>query len=141
MSIAKPNQDKFDRALGQALRRHSEPVSADFTDMTLTRIKRAEEQRILARIVLQQKLALAGCIALAGIAVVVAVALPGTAVAAVRSIAASVTGQRGAFIDGIPRAINAFSADWQFYTILGAVSVFAVYSLVELLVGHRLRMA
>jgi len=137
----RPNQDKFDRVLGQALRRHSESVSADFTDMTLTRIRQAEEQRILARIVLQQKLALAGCIALGGIAVIVAVAFPHIAVAAFRSIAASLTEQRGAFVDGIPQAIKAFRGDWQFYTILGAVSVFAVYSLVELLVGRRLRIA
>ncbi len=141
MSIAKPNQDKLDRVLGQALRRHCEPVSADFTDMTLTRIRRAEEQKILARIVLQEKLALAGCIALAGIAILVPLAFPHIAVAAFRSIAAGVTTEGRAFVDSIPQAIRAFSGDWQFYTILGAVSVFAVYSLVELLVGHRLRIA
>jgi hypothetical protein len=141
MSIADPNHDEFDRALGLALRRHSEPVSADFTDMMLTRVRRAEEQRILARIVLQQKLALAGCIALAGIAVLVPLALGQSAAAAVRSIAARVTEQGGAFADGIPQAINAFGGDWQFYTILGAISILAFYSLVELLVGHKLEIA
>ena len=141
MSIAKPNQDKFDRLLGQALRRHCEPVSPDFTGMTLTRIRQAEERRILARIVLQQKLALAGCIALGGIAIVVALAFPHIAVAAFRSVVASLTEQRGAFVDGIPQAIKVFSGDWQFYTVLGAASILAVYSLVELLVGHRLKIA
>ena len=141
MSINSQNQDKFDRFLGRALRRHSEPVEPDFTGMTLRRIKQAEEQRILARIVLQQRLALAGCIALGGIAIVVAVAFGDIAAAAFRSIAASLSGQRGAFADGVPQVIKAFRGDWPFYTILGAVSVFAAYSLVELLVGHRLRAA
>jgi hypothetical protein len=141
MSIGKPNQDKLDRVLAQALRRHSELVSAHFTDMTLTRIRRAEEQRILARIVLQQKLALAGCIALIGIAILVPLTFGQFAIAAVRSIAARVAEQGGALADGIPQAINAFGGDWQFYTILAAVSVFAFYSLVQLLLGHRLRIA
>lgn len=141
MSIAKPNQHEFDRVLGQALRRHCEPVSPDFTHTTLRRIRQAEEQRVLARIVLQQKLALAGCIALVGIAILVPLTFGRFAATAVRSIAARVTEQGGAFADGIPQAINAFGGDWQFYTVLAAVSVFAIYSLVELLVGRRLRIA
>jgi hypothetical protein len=141
MSMNRPDQDKFERILGQALRRHSEPVPADFTDMMLTRIRQAEERRILAHIVFQQKLALAGCIALGGIITVVAVAFPNIAAAAIRGIAASLTEQGGALVDGIPQAIRAFGGDWQFYTILGAVCVFAAYSLVELLVGDRLRTA
>jgi hypothetical protein len=141
MSIAKPNQDKFGRILGQALHRHSEPVSPDFTGTTLRRIREAEERRILAHIVLQQRLALAGCIALAGIAVLVPLTFGRFAAAAVRTIAARVTEQGGAFADGIPQAINAFGGDWQFYIILGAVSIFAFYSLAELLVGRRLRIA
>ena len=141
MSIPKPNQDKFDRILAGALRRHSEPVPPDFTDMTLTRIRKVEDQRILARIVLQQKLALAACIALGGIAILVPLAFGQFAAAAVRGIAARVTEQGGAFADGIPQAINAFGGDWQFYTILGAISIFAFYSLVELLAGRRLKIA
>jgi len=141
MSADRPDQDRFDQLLGRALQKHVEPVPPNFTERTLKRMRQAEEQRILARIVLQQRLALAACIALCGIVAVVAAVLPGTAATVFRSIATGMTEQGGTLVDGIPHTIRTFGRDWQLYTILGAASVFAAYSLVELLVGHRLRIA
>ena len=121
-------KDKFDEMLGRALRGSSEPVQADFTDRMLRQIEEAEQQRILAQVVLQERLALAGCIALGIIAITVAAVFPG--------IATSFTKQMGDFIDKIPQAIEAVSNEWQLYmTVFVGVFGFAVYSLVDLLVG------
>ena len=126
MSVDK--EDKFDEMLGRALRRSSEPVPADFTDRMLRQIRETEEQRILARVVLQERLALAGCIALGIIAIVVAAVFPG--------IATSFTKQMGSLSDKIPQAIEAISGKWQlYYTVFAGVFGFAVYSLLDLLVG------
>ncbi len=46
--------------LGRTLRSFSPGVPADFTETMLRRIGQAEEQKILARVVLQERLALAG---------------------------------------------------------------------------------
>ena len=72
-------EDKFDEILGRALRRSSEPVPADFTDRMLRQIEEAEQQKILAQVVLQERLALAGCIVLGITTIVVAAVFPGIA--------------------------------------------------------------
>lgn len=141
MSTRRLGEDEFDRRLSQALRRHSESVPAGFTGMVLKHIGKAEEQRILARVVLQERLALAACIALVGTVVVVAAVVPEMAASALRSIATGITGRGETLIDGIPQTIEAFSNRWQLYTVLGIVFGFTVYSLVELFVGDRLRIA
>jgi hypothetical protein len=69
MSVDRLNEEKpalslsngFDRMLSQALQRHSESVPADFTALVLRRVEQTQEQRILARVVLQERLFLAGC--------------------------------------------------------------------------------
>jgi hypothetical protein len=137
----KLNEENFDHMLSQALQRHREPVPADFTDTMLRRVKQAEQQRILAHVVLQERLALAACIALASALVIVAVAFPGTAIGALRGVAADLAGQGQALISRFGQAADIFSGDWRVYVILASVLGFAVYSLVELFVGDRLRIA
>jgi hypothetical protein len=127
MSIDKEKQ--FDEMLGRALRQHSEPVPADFTERMLRQIREAEEQRILARVVLQERLSLAGCIVLGIMAVVVVMFFPG--------IAVSLTEQARGFIGKVTRGIEVVRDDWQFYTVFVGMFGFAVYSLVDLLVGER----
>jgi len=133
--------DKFDRMLSQALQRHSEPVPAGFTAMVLMQVREAQEQRILAHVVLRERLALAACIALAGLTVVVAALFPEIAADAFRSITTALAGRGEAFVDRIPQAVKALSGQWRLYTILGAVFGFAIYNLVELLVGDNARIA
>jgi hypothetical protein len=125
MSVDKEKQ--FDEMLERALRGHLEPVPADFTKRMLRQIDSAEEQRILARVVLQERLSLAGSIVLGIIVLVVAMAFP--------DIAASLTKQLMGSISKISQGIEAFRYDWQFYTVFVGVSGFVVYSLVDLLVG------
>ena len=40
----RPNEDKFDRMLGRALQKHSEPVPADFTERILRQIEEVKQK-------------------------------------------------------------------------------------------------
>ena len=143
MVTDKLNEDKFDEMLGQALRRHSEPVPADFTERMLRRIKEVEEQEILARVVLQERLALAGCLVFGALATIGVTVFPGRVAGVLQSIAANFTERGGALVDRIGQTISieTVRSEWQLYTILALVFGFAVYSLVDMLVGDRLRTA
>jgi len=130
MSTDKEN--KFDEMLGRALRRHSEPVPADFTERILGQIEEAEKRRILAWVVMEERLALAGCVVLGVIVIVVTAVFP--------EIAGIFTRQAGAFIDKITQTIGAVSIEavsfeWQFYMVFAGVFGLAVYGLVDLLVA------
>ena len=133
--------DKFDEMLGRTLRSPSESVPTDFTEKMLGRIRRAEEQKILAHVVLQERLALAGCIVFGAAAIVAVAAFPGAIAAVFQSIAGSFAERGGALVDRIPQTIEAVRGQWQLYTVLAAMAGFAVYSLVDLLAGDRLRTA
>ena len=133
--------DKFDEMLGRALRSSSPGVPTDFTERMLRRIRKAEEQKILARVVLQERLALAGCIVFGAAAIVAVAAFPVAIAAVFQSIVGSFTERGGALVDKIPQTIEAVRRQWQLYTVLAAMAGFAVYSLVDLLVGDRLRTA
>ncbi len=133
--------DKFDEMLGRTLRRSSQAAPPDFTRKMLSQIRQAEEQKILARVVLQERLALAGCFALGAAAIIAMVAFPDTITAVFNSIVGSFTERGGALVNRIPQSIETLRDQWQLYTILAAIAGFAVYSLVDLLAGDRLKTA
>jgi hypothetical protein len=133
--------DKFDKMLGRTLRRSSQAVPADFTQRMLKQIRQAEEQKILARVVLQERLALAGCFALGAAAIIAIVIFPDTITAVFNSIVGSYTTQSTTLVSRIPGSINTVRDQWQLYTFLAAMAGFAVYSLVDLLAGYRLKIA
>ena len=147
MVTDKLNKDKFDEMLGRALQSHSEPVPAGFTERMLSRIEEAEQRRILARVVWQERLALAGCIVLGVLAIVAVAVFPDRIAGVLRSIASGFTEQGRALVDKMTPAVDIeavsgeVSSKWQFYTVLALVFGFAVYSLVDMLVGDRLRTA
>jgi hypothetical protein len=131
--------DKFDNMLGRTLRSSSPEVPADFTGKMLRRIRQADEQKILARVILQERLALAGCIIFSAAAIIAVAAFPGAIAAVFQNIAGSFTGRGGALIDRIPQTVETVLSQWQVYTVLAAMAGFAVYSLIDLLAGDRLR--
>ncbi len=133
--------DKFDRMLGRTLRSSSPGAPADFSERMLRRIRQAEEQKILARVVLQERLALAGCIVFAAAAIVAVAAFPGAIAAVFQGVARSFTERGGALVDRIPQTIETVRGQWQLYTVIAAMVGFAVYSLVDLLAGDRLKTA
>ncbi len=137
------NENKFDEMLGRSLRRHSESVPADFTERMLRQVREVEERQILARVVLQERLSLAGCIVFGVLAAVGVTVFPGRIAGILRGVAANFTERGGAYIDGIGQSISieTVRSEWQLYTILALVLGFALYCVVDMLVGDRLRTA
>jgi hypothetical protein len=133
--------DKFDEMLGRALRSSSPGAPADFSQRMLGRIRQAQEQKILAHVILQERLALAGCIVFGAAAIIAVLAFPETLAAVFQSIAGGFTARSSALVDRIPQTIEAVRSQWQIYTGLAVMAGFAVYSLVDLLAGDRLRTA
>jgi len=133
--------DKFDEMLGRTLCSSSQAAAPDFTRKMLSQIRKAEEQKILARVVLQERLALAGCFALGTAAIIAIAVFPDSITAAYNSIVRSFTAQSSAIVNRIPRSITTVQDQWQLYTILVAMAGFVVYSLVDLLAGGRLKTA
>jgi hypothetical protein len=92
---------------------------------------------------LQERLSLAGCIVFGVLAAVGVIVFPGRIAGILRSIAAGFTERGGAVVDGIGRTISmeTIRSEWQMYTILALVLGFALYCVVDMLVGDRLRTA
>ena len=109
----------------------------------LRQVREAEEQEILARVVLQERLALAGCIVFGALATIGVTVFPGRVAGVLRSIAANFTERGGALVDRIGQTISieTVRSEWQLYAVLALVLGFAVYSFVDMLVGDRLRTA
>jgi hypothetical protein len=107
----------------------------------LKRLRQSEEQRILARIVLQERLALAGCIVLVAAVLAGGLVLPDAAAESLQLGARAFTQQRHAFIEEIPRTVEVIRGQWQWYLALSAAAGFAVYSLAGLWLGKRLWIA
>ncbi len=76
--------------------------------------------------VMEERVALAGCVVSGIIVVVVAAVFPG--------IAANFTKQVDVFINKISQTIEAVSYGWRFYMAFAGLLGFAVYNLVDLLV-------
>ena len=131
--------DKFDEMLGRTLRSSSQAAPADFTQKMLERLRKAEEQKILARVVLQERLALAGCFVIGAAAIIAMAAFPDTITAVFNSIVGGFTRGGDALFDRVPKTIETVRDKWQLYTVLAAMSGFAVYSLIDLLAGGRLK--
>jgi hypothetical protein len=133
------SEHDFDKMLGRALRSSSQPVPADFTEKMLKRVRQCEEQRVLARIVLQERLALAGCIALVAAALVAGLVFPDASAEFLHRAAGALTQQGRAFVEEIPQTIEVIRGQWQWYLALAAGVVLAVYSAAGLWLGERLR--
>jgi len=127
--------------LTRALQRHREPVPADFTAKVLRKLRQAQEQKVLARVVLQERLALAGCVIFSCIAILATTVFPEITEVIFQSIAKIVTLQGEALADRIPQTIIAFSADWQTYTILVLALGFAAYNIIGLFRHDNLKTA
>ena len=135
------NEDKFDAMLGAALRRHCEAVPVDFTQRMLEQVREIQARRILAQVVLQERLALSASIVFGGLAILGAVFFPARIVAILRSIGESLVGYGGGLVGRIPQAVDVFGVEWQFYTVLAVLLAFAVCCLMGLVFGDRLKMA
>jgi hypothetical protein len=128
MSIDKLNEEKFDKMLRWTLQASSQPSPAYFTDRVLKQVRAVEEQKILARVVWQERLALAGCIAvaIAGIAAAVKFA----------AIDGGFTPTVQLLIYQTALAVKTFSSQWHLYAFCAGVFVLIGYGLIDLLVSE-----
>jgi len=136
MLIDRFNQDNFDEVLERAVQRHSEPVPADFTEGVLRRIKEAEQQKVLARVVLQERLALTGSIVLGSVCILVMVVFSSYVTTLLQMFGNGFVNQGRALINKAPEIIGVISRERQFFVVLAAVFGFAVYGLVDLLAAN-----
>ncbi|HLB72616.1 MAG TPA: hypothetical protein VJJ98_01225 [Sedimentisphaerales bacterium] len=134
------NEDKFDEMLSAALRRHCEAVPVDFTERMLEQVRELHGNRVLAQVVLQERLALTASVVLGGLAILGAVFFPARIVAILRSIGEGLVGYGGGLAGKIPQAIDVFGLEWQFYTVLAVLLAFAVCCLMGLVFGDRVKM-
>jgi hypothetical protein len=138
MSVNKEEKDirlssveAFDKMLYGALQVHSEPVPTDFTDRVSRLIKEAEERKILARVVMEERFALAGCIVL-GIITVVSMGLFPSIVLNFKELVE-------AFVRKAAQSVEIVYYGWYLYAVFAAMIGFVVYNLMDLLVGDARR--
>jgi len=141
MAANRLNEDNFDKMLGQSLRSVSQPVPGNFTEKTLILLRESEQRRLLARVVLQERLALAGCIALATVLCTLIVLYPDVILEAFGVFTGRVTMRGRLFVETVPQTIETVCGQWRLYAVLTGVFGFAIYSLGTLLLGDRLKMA
>jgi hypothetical protein len=141
MATNKLDDRTFDEMLGRALKKHSEAVPAGFTTRMLRQIEQAEERRVLARVVLKERLALAACIAFAGSVVIAAVAFPGFLSGVFAAVGTAMAGQGDSLLARVPKIAEGFQSQWRLYAVLAGVFVFVVYGIVDLFFDERLRLA
>jgi hypothetical protein len=121
-------EESFDKMLSRALQKHSEPVPADFSDRILRQIREVEEKRILARVIMEERLALAGCIVLGIITITSLLIFPG--------IAISVRDLLWNSIYKITLTTEVTRYRWHSYIAFAGVLGFVVYYFIDLLVGE-----
>ena len=129
MSLNK--EEEFNKILSGALKRHSGPVPAAFTERVSNRIRELEEERILTRVVMEERLALAGCIVLSIIAIVSLLAFPNITAGFKELILVSTR--------RVILAVEITNYKWYLYTAFAGIFGFAVYRLMDLLVSDTWR--
>jgi hypothetical protein len=137
-------KDKFSTELNgltHALQRHHEPVPADFTTKVLRKLRQTREQKILARVVLWERLAVAGCVVFCCAAFVVTVFLQNIIASFFERVTVSVSQSAAVLTDKILQAIGAFSTEWQTYIVFALALGFAAYNIIELFCHDRLKTA
>ena len=142
------HEDSFDKMLKGALRAYTEPVPSDFADKVLKQARALDEQKILAKVVLQERLALAVCILIPGAAAAAVFAYPQiltTAWAGLKSMfsgipqipAATWAGLKSIFYGIAKQVALRPHYGWQFGAILVAAIGFAGYRVFDLLFADR----
>ena len=129
MSINNLDRENFDERLRQALQAYSVPTDSDFTRKISSRIRKAQEQKILARVIIQERLALGVCIGLFIITIAAAVILS--------TFTSDLANQLIAVIYKISQTIETINYEWLLYIVFPAVLGFVVYSFMDLLAGNR----
>jgi hypothetical protein len=118
------SDDKFDKMLAESLRRHSMQVQPNFTAKVINKIEQEEQQQLLARIVMQEKVALGSSITLAA-AFVLGVAFFG------KDILATLLSSWNSVTDTTNKALTSYSIDWEMTIVVVVTTVFILYGLLD----------
>lgn len=121
--------EKFDEMLRDGLRKHEQRVPEDFSQRMVMRLREAEEQEILAQVVWEERVALACCVVVGVVAIVAAAVFP--------RIGASLAERVDVIGEEVTGVIKGFGSQWQFLVVFAGLFGFAIYSLVDLLVGDN----
>jgi hypothetical protein len=124
----KLNEEKFDALLKRSLQNHKVSVPDGFTENVLESVRQAEQQEILQRVILEEKLTLTACITLTVLALIAAMALPllGGNVSRLTEIFTGKINEGVGFVLGGQKL---------YYVIFAAIFIYIVYALMELLEG------
>lgn len=138
MSESRRDDNPFDVMLAGAVKKHREPVPPDFTARVLQQIERADEKRLLSRVVRQERIALAACVAVAMGVVVVAGAFPGAAGWLFQHAVGAVTQQGTSAVGAVLQKAATLDLGSGFWLALIPVGVFALYATLDAAFGDRL---
>ena len=122
MARNKSNEEKFDTMLRQALLAHKEIVPDYFGPLMLQKFEDAQNKRTLTRAIVQERVALAACVLLPTVAVIVAIFFP--------TVIADLIDYTGRFDVVIERAVD-WSNSWFYATVLAVALGLAFYYLVN----------
>jgi len=124
MDPKKYSANEFDKMLAEPLRQHSERVRPDFTAGVISKIEQEEQRQLLARIVMQERVALGSCIAV-GIAFVLGIVFFG------KDILAVLLSSWNSVADATSKAFSSYSVDWEMTIVFVVTAGFVVYGLLD----------
>ncbi|MBN2137442.1 MAG: hypothetical protein JW720_06525 [Sedimentisphaerales bacterium] len=134
------DEKRFDEMLKAALRRHSEPVPADFTARMLRKVRQDQAHLILARAVRQERFGLAATILLGIAGIGGALFFPQRIITPLKAVFAGYGGWGARLVDGILDFMVFFNGQRELFVVFAIVLAFAGYCLVDMMIGDRLRM-
>jgi len=113
---------RFDEMLKKNLKQHREPIRRDFTQELLLRIQKLEQQKALAKVILQERLSLAAFIFLPLATVILIFAFPNMVIESTRQM----TILYSLIIELVKMSMN----HWQlcvYYAMATAAIIYAFY--------------
>ncbi len=130
MQANSQNDNNFDKTLRSVLKSYRQPVPENFVNRALKHIRQTEERQILARVIMQERFALASCIILVLVPVIMLLFFPHIVHIAAKEF--------NVLITKTCEIITAdFYNDWGFTLILTFAFGFAVYLLMDLLTENN----
>jgi hypothetical protein len=116
------NEHRFDEMLKKNLKQHREPIRQNFTQELIAKIQKAEQQKVLAKVIWQERFLLAVYILLPIAAIVVIFAYPNLAIETSRLMT-------NLYLL-VNLAVTSFVIHWQLwvcYILAAAVCLYAFY--------------
>jgi hypothetical protein len=118
------NKEQFDKMLTDGLRRYEKTLSPDFADKIVSRARLQTQQKLLAKVIWQERLALAGCIMIPVAVLAVILIFP--------QIIDKLSERITQLCSNISQAIISGQIEWQPFIIFTIAAAVAAYGIFEL---------